>query len=728
MTLIMRLITAAICVTAVLPAVNAQVLEEIIVTAQKREQSLQDVSVAITAFSAADIKRFGFQSQSDVAAQVPNMVYQDNGAIPFYRIRGQGLTTFADTNEGPVGFYVDDVYFGSTATHRLQLFDLERVEVLHGPQGTLYGRNTTAGLVNFITAKPTDEMEGYLEVGGGAHAHRIVEGAMGGPLAEGARGRVSFKYNEDDGWQDNDAPVGGDDFAATDIITGRAQLEFDLGNAATLWLKADYQNDTSTAQIYGYQGLYDPVTLDPCSVDRILANECVNALSFPTPTPDPERGFTERERLANDIRLWDINAKLSWRLNNQLELVSITAYQDYKRIYHEDFDATHVGGIFGNTTGIYTLEGDQFSQELQLHGTYGNRVTWVAGFFYYEDEKRADSTLPEFFGTDLDTIAIVETESWAVFGHVEFDLTDSLRLIGGVRYTDDEKTEDVILLLGPDGSFSAEDSELTGKAGIDWRVSENTLIYGSYATGFKAADFSNLLLFGDTDAAAPVAPETLWTVEGGLKTTFWNGRARFNGAVFYTEAQDKQGTVFATAGGFPVTRFLNYGDADVLGADMELTVDLTDHLNARLGLGWLDSELSSDASIEIGPASTSFPVDGGKLPGAPSFSINGIVSYLVPTPDYGNFTAQTEFTYYDDQYFDVGNNPYNRQDAYGLVNLRLLWESEDRRWYGQAFVENVGDKEITSFSFTGAGFDARNIIWGKPRWWGIKLGRRFGAL
>jgi len=228
-------------------AVAAQtVMEEVIVTAQKVEQAVDDVPVAVTAISGEALRELGFQSSMDVAAQIPNVDVVDTGFNLLFAIRGNTLQDFGDANESPVGFYIDDVYRGTLAGQVNQLFDIERVEVLRGPQGTLYGRNTTGGLVHYISKAPTSSLEGYAQLQLGSFDQRIVEAAVGGPLGDHVRARIAGKYNEDDGWQEN-AAEGGGKFAVTNVWAVRGQVEIDITDSFRALTSASYstQNNTS---------------------------------------------------------------------------------------------------------------------------------------------------------------------------------------------------------------------------------------------------------------------------------------------------------------------------------------------------------------------------------------------------------------------------------------------------------------------------------------------------
>jgi iron complex outermembrane recepter protein len=256
---------------------NAQsLMEEVVVTAQKREQNLQDVSVSVSAFSGDTIQELGFQNPHDIFSQIPNVSFNDEGTVPQVNVRGVQLFDFGDGNEPPVGFYVDEVYLGTLAGQTVGLFDIERVEVLRGPQGTLFGRNTTGGLMHFVTRKPTDKFEAGGSFQYGSHDQRIAEGFVSGPFSDRIRGRVAFKYQEDDGWQNN--VNNGNNFAVTDTLAFRGQLEIDVTDDLSALVKIHTSDKDNTTQGYGLIGLLDPVTLAPCPIADARAGNCVTAV------------------------------------------------------------------------------------------------------------------------------------------------------------------------------------------------------------------------------------------------------------------------------------------------------------------------------------------------------------------------------------------------------------------------------------------------------------------
>jgi len=245
-----NLLPAALFLSVSQVSMAQLVLEEIVVTAQKREQALQDVPISVTAFSGDALDRLGIENEQQIASQTPNLIFRDEGTVPLLVLRGNSLIDYVDGNEATVGFCRDDVYRSTIAGQNGQLFDMERVEVLRGPQGTLYSRNTTAGLLHFISKKPTEKFEGYAQLQSGSDNQQIFEGAISGSLSDSVRGRLSVKKNTDDGWQDNMAvaaegyPDPLDKFAAQDVLSVRGQLDIDGMRTRENWDRSDYEGVT----------------------------------------------------------------------------------------------------------------------------------------------------------------------------------------------------------------------------------------------------------------------------------------------------------------------------------------------------------------------------------------------------------------------------------------------------------------------------------------------------
>ncbi len=734
-----------IAMSLVFPAVSlaqSAQLDEIIVTAQKREQNLQDVAISITAFSGDMVDDFGFEDTRDIFYQTPNV---DISQFSFYggiTIRGNSTLNNSLVGEGNVSLYFDEVYRPTAFYGGNELLDVERVEVLRGPQGTLFGRNSTAGLVHFISRKPTEELEGYGSLELGSYDSRIFEGAISGPLSDRVRGRLALKLNENDGFQTNQGPTGGK-FGVTDRLAARGHLEFDLSQDVNLLLSMEVSDLDDIGQAFNYWGLLDPVTLEQCvDVERIRAGQCVGAGDlfalpvFGDPDPDVKRPYTEFDPNAGDgrytLETLSATAKLSWKLSDAIELVSITAFDSHDRFFNTDEDAS-VDGVYGgfwSYNDTYTSEAEQITQELRLSGGNGD-TDWLVGIFYFDEARDSSSTIRDFETVQVPgTIVELNTKSLAVFGEVGWSLTDSLRLIAGLRYTDEEKDTEVLTETIP-GSQKLTADNLSGKLGLEWRPRDEWMIYGTVATGFRSGNFNTDLLFGDLTALTAVDPEEVVSFEVGSKSTLLDGRMRLNATLFYQDVTDKQGTTYDSSVAAPVSRLITVGDAEISGLELELFVMPTDNLELGLGVGLLNSEIKApdtfgyNANFGTGANATigdPFFFNGSEL-GGPQQTVNGLVRYNIPIGG-GNMTLQADFDWREASIGAGGNDIAYSEDR-SLVNLRVFYSSPSERWEAQAYVENAFDEEYIDNMSALAGSDSAYGNMGMPQWYGVKFGMKF---
>ena len=718
------------------PQAGAQMLEEIVVTAQKREQNLQDVGVSVTAFSGETIEKLGFTNSVDVVAQTPNLSFGTpvgEGNNASLTMRGVGLSDFNDNNEGPVAVYVDEVYISALSGVTFQLFDLGRVEVLRGPQGTLYGRNTTGGLVHFISAKPTAETEGYLELTAAENSQFKIEGAIGGSLGENMQGRISVAHNEHDGYVKNRGP-GRNDPNDADNNAARAQLAIQASDTVDILLNVHASKNDAKMGAWQHEATFSPdggITSLPLPGDSMFWGACpgCDAFGYKDADGDPWAGDYDRdgeltiENTGGSVRVdWDVN---------DVVFTSITGVENFERYYEEDTDISPWPTVH-NTYGADT---DQFTQEFRLSGS-ADRLTWVTGFFYYDHEVDGN------FNLDASGIGYIigdanytqETESWAVFGQVEYSLAERWTLVGGLRYTDEEREMDYLseqlnddpstgLPLIPlyDYEKIISNDNITGKLGLDWDISDETLIYGAISLGTKSAGFNTGLLddtgiFGATIAAdVPYDEEELTSFEVGLKTEFMDGLGRFNASMFYYDYTDFQAFAFVN-----LNQVIFNTDATITGAELELVVSPLEGLEISLGAGLLDAE-AEDIPLNDGSGITR----DRDMTLAPDFSVNGIVRYQWPAFS-GSMAAQVDFTYTDDTYFDIQNHPIATQDAFDVWNARISYYGQDDRWSITAFVNNMFEEEYRAYTFdvtTLFGFN--QVAYGRPRWAGATFRYNF---
>ncbi|MDB3966516.1 TonB-dependent receptor [Porticoccaceae bacterium] len=703
-------------------------IEEILVTATKRTQSLQDVSVSMTALSGDKIDAFGFEDTRDIFSQIPNVSSSEGSYSADVTIRGNSTLNPTLAGEDNVALYFDEVYRPAAFFGGGVMMDLERVEVLRGPQGTLFGRNSTAGLVHFISRKPTEEQEGYLNFEYGSFGTNIVEAAISGPMSDQVRGRLALKYHQDDGFQDNQGPAGGK-LGVTDRIMGRAHLDIDINDEMNLLLSLEASDADDIGKAFNHWGLLDPATYEVCDAKRVLASQCAGGDGFSDPNPDVTRPYTEHDPSAGDGRYTfeteTVTAKLTWQLNNDMELVSISALDSLDRYFNADEDGS-ADGMFGlyQYNDTYTVDAEQFSQEFHLSGGDEGR-NWLVGLFYLDDDRSSTSGVAgyEWGDGNPDTMANVDTKSYAVFGEINRSLSDTLSMLAGFRYTDEEKKVQ-LTTQGLPGADRLTSENLSGKLGLEWRPRDEMMIYASLSTGFRSGNFNSDLLFGDLSAMTSVDPEEVTAFELGSKSTLMDGRLQLNAALFYQDVSDKQGITYDSNAAAPVSRLISLGDADIYGVELELLAVPTDNLELSLGIGWLDSKISADSGYVITSSDgVERTLDGSEL-GSPDLMVNGVVSYNIPLNDGAVVTLQTDFSYHSEG-VGAGGNEYNYSEAKTLVNARVFWVSASEKWEVQAYVKNVFETEYIDNTYGIADLDFVYGNMGMPRWAGIKVGMNF---
>ena len=482
---------------------------DIVVTAQRREERLQDVPVSVSAVSGKTLEELNLRTPAEVFTQIPNVrtqFPQGNQGLPIFNIRGVTLLDFGDTSESSIAVYIDDVYLGQTSVQNGGLFDLQRVEVLRGPQGTLYGRNATGGLVNFITRKPTAEMDGYLLLGYGSDDDQTVEGAISGPVSDNVRARFAGRFNRRDGWQRN-LSVAGSRYGSIDHnIAVRSTIEADLSSAVTATASVhynDYTGQESGAATFGAKvpGSSPAVR---CSTADILASLCVNSTNFRDPNPTPKKVYGDLARQPQSINSYGGWFKVTADLGFA-NLTSLTSYDRATKRNRWDSDRSPTGRLDFETA----VEHEQQSQELRLDGETGP-VKFQVGGYYYGDKRFFTGTLAQLGG--LGSFADQKIRTLGAFAQTTFAVTNTFNLTGGIRYIDDQRDLVRLVRVGSGGkplqrvgtpsvfngqpfdiSRKFKDNKVTYRAAFDWHFTPDNMLYCSVSTGYKSAGFNTNL-------------------------------------------------------------------------------------------------------------------------------------------------------------------------------------------------------------------------------------------
>lgn len=709
---------------------QAGMLEEVIVTAQKRSESAQDVAIAITAFSGDALEKMGFQAGIEITQQVPNMNYFaifGEASSPSMTLRGIGLSNFADTWEAPVGLYVDEVYRGNPSGSAIQLFDVDRVEVLRGPQGTLFGRNTSAGLVHHITKNPTEAFEADASAQLGTYNQRIFEGAISGALSDSVRGRLALKKNDTDGWQDNG--VDGEELGTTDTFGYRAKLAIDFSDRISLLL--DVHGSDADQQTVGFVnlGYQDPAnTADRCATSRIMNGECI-AASIPGARISREEagGWGPKhvssgaaEGLKTEIETFGVSAKLVIDTDD-FQITSITALEELDKLLEDDFDATSV--IWFDEQ--YKADTRQFTQELRISGGTNDR-DWVSGIYYFNDERDLATQGPtstdaaNFGGFWHNEFIEQNTESFAVFGQVDQRLSNTLSLTVGARYTWEDRDAELSNRGLPSyygDQYFADDIDqggFSGRLGLDYTPDDDTLYYASLSRGLKSGGFNGSYV-PSVGAFGPVDKETMTSVEAGYKATLADGRARLNVAIFAYELEDFQAQLWDSSIG--AANISNLGDVNGYGLEAELNYMVSDNFELIAGLGLLNTEIDSDLLTNV--AGKDIAVDGNEMPSAPETSANMVARYYL-----NDWTFQADYFWMGDHELQLENDPWSKQDAYGVASAQISWAPESGTWAVTAAVKNLADEEYFTYLNTG-GSDWGYGVWGAPRTAYVKVDYSF---
>jgi iron complex outermembrane receptor protein len=733
-------------------AADPNQIEEVVVTAQHRSENLQDVPITIQAFTGEAMQDLGVKSTADLGQFTPNVsIITPSGAgnQPVITIRGVGLNDYNTNNAGPNGVYIDEFYISAPTAQSFNIFDLERVEVLKGPQGTLYGRNTSGGAINLVTAKPTNHLVADAHVEYSSWNTFNIEAAVGGPISETLSGRFAAVVNESDGYFHNTLTGtrenGANNFAA------RGQLQWKPSDDLKVLLSVRGGYLDNRPNQYRHFGTLDPATGEICSVQQVYAGACVDLFGKGTPEKFFDGAFNRREHnrftdLASTLRV-------DYALPNGWDFVSITGGNYNQKKFPEDSDASPDR----NLEIDFKAQSNEITQEFRLsHST--DRYNWVVGAYYLHEALKQHQPLyilldfDKFFGAGAgdgvasitETINHQSTKSGAAFGQVEYNLTDALKLIAGARVTAEKKTfrsfgfdrfqEGGMDHFGPavninDLQSSLSDSKVNWRLGANYKVTPDVMVFATVSTGFKSGGFNGGFL--STDPAArerqlqPVKPETVTAYEIGLKSEFWDRRVVFNAAAFYNDYKNQQIFTLVPStepGQGPVNVLDNAAKVRTYGVEGDLSLRPTSELTLTAQVGLLSAKLVKFVAARD-PSQPDF--SGNRVPLAPKVTAALLVDWKHPVGD-GVLNLQANASYKGKQFFDNSNDPMITQDGYWLANARVAYAIQDERWEVAAFVRNLTGKHyfVDNFNLSSP-FGMLTGVVGTPRSFGVEINYRY---
>ncbi len=730
--LIIRSLAVITTIVFFTTAWSQSALEEVIVTAQKRAQSADDVAITLTAISGDTIDRLGLETAPDIALVTPgvNLAGSFAGQSTTFAIRGVTQQDFAFQAEPPVAVYMDEGYLAANNAAGVGLFDLERVEVLKGPQGTLFGRNATGGLVSISSRKPTEETEGYLRAGYGSYDSVKVEAAIGGALSDNVQGRIAGIFDTQNGWVKNLHPVG-EDLGGHETYGVRAHLAFQPNEDIDILLTGSYNDvDQSwgpylsypTMSVIGADGIPDSVDTGLPDVAPVFASS-------------PRSNVNDLEINANQARndggYYRVGGATA-RIDIDLDWAELTSVTDFHRTTFRlilDNDA----GPNDTITSDSKARIETVSQELRLY-MESERSRLTTGFYYLSLEANEHQAYQELYtlgGITTNAPTQLDTDSYSLFGQMEYDISEQVTLVGGFRATREEKDyvyRADVLSLPPDyallvpGLRTYEDARgdwlYTWKLQAEFRPNDDMLLYAGYNRGTKAGSYNAPFAGGATppDNEVPYDEEKLDAFELGAKLTLMNGRAQLNGSVFYYDYEDYQSFKFEN---FATVTTNN--EADAIGGEIVLNFSPTDMTDIRIGVAYTDFEIKD---VLVSNAAGAAIADR-KPPFNSEWTVFAVARQSFPLAN-GRLTIQGDIQHNSDFYFSVSNFSSTYSDDHTLLGARVSWLSADEHWEVAFYGKNLTDERHRT-----VGFDASDFVgwteagYNRPRWFGGSISYSF---
>ncbi|MCB1729938.1 MAG: TonB-dependent receptor [Halieaceae bacterium] len=717
----------------------AAALEEVVVTATRRSVSLQDTGISVSAFSGAELEQLNITDTDMLTLVTPGLMFQNGGGAPLVglvAIRGVSQNDFAGHIESPNALYVDEVYQPSISTNSIKMYDLERVEILRGPQGTLFGRNATGGLIQLITNKPTDEFEAYLDASAGNYNYYTAEGAVSGKLTDGVSGRLAFYHGESKGYINNSI---GPDQVADDTDAARMHINFEPSDRLDILLSADYyRTDTDNVGGAHSQGaLVDPVTGLGYNVPGI--NNTVTG--YTQSSSDIYDGAYDQPGYI-DRKSYNLVSNISYQFD-KVRLVSLSNYNNVNSDYLEDNDLSPLPFIEFSQTG----DSDAYSQEFRIEQVEG-ATRWTAGLYFLNIDGNYSQALAVNPPPDYDPAAVhinqtakwsLDTTSWSAFGQLEQDLSPDMVLTAGLRWTYDEKDYhynvipqlfvggnlipgeaplgappgtlvNEVLTNGPISNKHNEDG-FSARLQLDYSVTTDWLLYASFNKGYKAFNYNAGFAGFAPYSGLRFDGEDLYAYETGSKLEFWDGKARWNISAYYYDYQNYQ--AFDQRG---INFTLFNTDATMYGMDTELTVSPTDTTNLIFGMSLLHTEVE-DVPIGVDPENPIY-VDRD-APQSPDFTFNGTIIQDFPL-EVGNISVQFSGYYNGGYYSQLTNAPNTKIPSFTVYNGRVSFSDHQDRYEVSVFAKNMFNEKYYTYAFDIAanGFTEQTL--GPPRWVGVE--------
>jgi iron complex outermembrane receptor protein len=705
-------------------AVSSQepVLKSVTVTATRREESLQKVPVAVSVIDGEQLERDNRNGVASIVQQIPSLNFRtgaSNKDTSLF-IRGVGTISTSPGVEPTVATVIDGVVYGRPGQATLDLLDLDRIEVLRGPQGTLFGKNASAGVLNVVTKAPTEETHGYIDQSYYSGNESRTRFGIGGSLIPGTlKGSVTTLFGSYDGNVDN--KLNGQEVNGYNRKGIRGKLEFTPNEDVTFTLAADYMQSRDDTP----NGV----------VSKALTPAFASALA-------PVSAQSDSRKLSSDFRshVDDINKGLSGQLDWKLgdyTLTSITAWRGWNNAQYQDGDRLGtITAAFPGTEDKGRLDYDQYSQELRLASPKGEFLEYVGGLFYMhgKDTETYQRTLITTTRQDRGVADYSTTsDSSSVFGEATFNFRPDLRLIAGLRWTHDELEYDhrrvstsatTVSGIQPatSSSGSVDEDGKSGRLGLQYDLSDSVTSYVTYSRGYKGPAYNVFFNMQPRDTDA-LKPETSNTWEVGIKATSWNNRLTTNLAVFHSDYDNYQANFYDTVAGQVVTRLINAGSVSTEGVELDYALQATRNLKFSGALAYTKARIDS---FQCPPgAAASCNVNGKTLPYSPDWKSYVRADYTIPLDNGLDIELGTDYSWQSEVQYDISQNPDTKQGAYGIWNASAALADYSNGWRVALLAKNLADKSYSPMLASGTGYIYRAVPRDDERYFGVQLRKDF---
>jgi iron complex outermembrane receptor protein len=715
--------TVANASTAFAAETDPNQIEEIVVTAQKREQSLQEVPLAVTAFGSDQLEAQSVNSLTDLSAKAPNVVLAPVGAYPYasaFFIRGLGFADVESTFEPAVGVEMNGIYLARNSGALQDFFDIESVEILRGPQGTLYGRNTIGGVVSVRTkqANPGDPLSGAIQGTVGDHGRRELRAALNLPVNDVFAVRVSGLYKNYDGFIRN--VTRNEKQGDNEVLSGRITLSFKPSDTFDATLVVDGDRERGSGGAFRNAALpgnvyynFSPDTGTPTPL-------------FPANGSNPRDPYTVygNTPIFANVDTWGAALQANW--HTALGTVtSITGYREFDDRVQSDYDASPVNFFYALRDQTH----EQFSQELRIASDGTKKLDYVLGAYYLDQSYDITNTQGGliYSGATASQIAGQKNTAYALFGQFDYHVTDALTLIAGGRYSYEKKTFTNQPLFFPAGrTYKDNWDDFSPKFGANYQFSDTIMGYASWSRGFRSGGFNGRA--ASFTSAGPYDAETVESIEAGLKTELFERRLRLNGAVFHSTYKDMQvGSQGLTSGGIYESIVTNAGKAKFDGVEADALWVVGGGLRINANLSYLDARFVSNFT-DFTSDGIDNPTDNSDLPLAYAPKWSGSLGFTYTRDlEFGVLNLAANAVYMDDIYTSGG--VINRTSDVQVRKQNTLYDATisiegEAGWRVSLWGKNLADKKVINNTF-GLGALGNLRIYSPPRTWGLDVGYKF---